>query len=89
MNFEGNPFFWGFSEQRYTETLPKQAKATYNEPKETLFQKKPLDSFFEEEFDVSPNPAFITGATAIDPLPYKTPESSSTNNCDEDETENF
>lgn len=83
--FEGNPFFWGFVEQRSIDTLAKQAKATYNEPRETLEQKTALDNFFEQNFATSSNPAFITGATAIDPLPYITPLTSDMSNVCEDE----
>ena len=28
MKIEGNPFFWGFAEQRSIETLAKQTKTT-------------------------------------------------------------
>lgn len=88
MNFEGNPFFWGFTEQRAIDTLAKQTKATYNEPRETAFQKTALENFFEDNFGLSSNPAFITGATALDPLPYKTPESSTSNETEEEENSN-
>ena len=35
----GNPFFWGFKEQRAIETLAKRGKATYNKPLEVAEQK--------------------------------------------------
>lgn len=86
MNFEGNPFFWGFNEQRAIETLAKRAQATYNEPREVVEQKTALENYFEQNFGHSPNPAFITGATAIEPMPYIAP-TSSTESADEEETE--
>ena len=70
MNFEGNPFFWGFKEERSIETLAKRMKATYNTPREVKEQKDTLYNPFGQTFGHSPNPAFITGATALDPLPY-------------------
>ena len=76
MKFEGNPFFWGFTEQRSIETLAKQAKATYNDPREVKEQKDTLYNSFGQNFGHSPNPAFITGATALDPLPYIVPSAS-------------
>lgn len=76
MNFEGNPFFWGFIEQRSIETLAKQTNATYNTPKEVKEQKDTLYAL-NQEFGHSPNPAFITGATALDNPPYIVPRSSS------------
>ena len=87
MNIEGNPFAWGFKEQRYSETLAKRANATYNEPRKVIEQKTALDNYFEENFGHSPNPAFITGATALDPSPYIVPSSSGDNTdepCDDD-----
>lgn len=86
MNFEENPFFWGFDEQRSIETLAKQTKATYNEPREIKEQKDTLYNSFGQNFGHSPNPAFITGATALDPLPYIVP-STSTEVTDEECTE--
>lgn len=82
MNFEGNPFFWGFDEQRSIETLAKQTKATYNEPREIKEQTDTLYDSFGQNFGHGPNPAFITGATALDPLPYIVPSTS-----EEDSTE--
>lgn len=70
MNFEGNPFTWGFEEQRSMTTLAKQGNATYNTPRETVETKSAVDNFFEQNVAVSPNPAFITGMTAISPIPY-------------------
>ena len=70
MKVEGNPFFWGFAEQRSIETLAKRMKATYNTPREVKEQKDTLYNPFGQTFGHSPNPAFITGATALDPLPY-------------------
>ena len=86
MNFEGNPFFWGFDEQRSIETLAKQTKATYNEPREIKEQKDTLYNSFGQNFGHSPNHAFITSATALDPLPYIVP-STSTEVTDEECTE--
>lgn len=77
MNFEGNPFFWGFEEQCSLKTLAKQTNATYNEPRDTVEQKTAMDNFFEENVATSPNPAFITGCTALDPLPYEVEEGTS------------
>lgn len=70
MNFEGNPFSWGFEEQRSMTTLAQQGNATYNTPCETVETKTAAENFFEQNIAVSPNPAFITGRTAIDPIPY-------------------
>ncbi len=39
MKFKGNPFFWGFKEERSIETLAKRMKATYNTPREVKEQK--------------------------------------------------
>lgn len=89
MKYEGNPFFWGFNEQRSIETLAQQTNATYNNPRETAEKNSALDNFFNEGFGTSPNPAFITGATALDPLPYRTPDEksnqTSTNSEDDEE----
>ena len=73
MKFKGNPFFWGFKEERSIETLAKRMKATYNTPREVKEQKDTLYNPFGQTFGHSPNPAFITGATALDPLPYIIP----------------
>lgn len=86
-NFEGNPFFWGFIEQRAMETLAKQTDATYNEPMETVEQKTALENFFEQNCCVSSNPAFITGCTALDPLPYIVPRSEGEEDGEEDPCE--
>ena len=73
MKFKGNPFFWGFKEERSIETLAKRMKATYNTPREVKEQKDTLYNPFGQTFGHSPNPAFITGTTALDPLPYIVP----------------
>lgn len=79
----GNPFFWGFIEQRGIETLAKRAKATYNTPAEGVDKTSTFESFFTEGFGHSPNPAFITGATALEQMPYTMPTSSSTESSDD------
>lgn len=100
MNFEGNPFFGGFREQRYSETLAKRVSATYNNPMETVENipsyPHPTDEdenaaikthFFDQNFGVSPNPAHITGCTALDPQPYiiqSTSESEEEEDCKEE-----
>lgn len=84
MKYEGNPFFWGFNEQRSIETLAQQTNATYNNPRETAEKNSVIDNFFHECFGVSPNPAFITGATALDPLPYRTPDENSKSENEEE-----
>lgn len=70
MILEGNPFSWGFSEEHSFDTLATRGKATYNKPREIVEQGTAMDGFFVEQFGTSPNPAFITGMTAIDPLPF-------------------
>ena len=60
MKFKGNPFFWGFKEERSIETLAKRMKATYNTPREVKEQKDTLYNPFGQTFGHSPNPAFIT-----------------------------
>lgn len=70
MNFEGNPFSWGFIEQRSIKTLATQANATYNNPQEVKEQEEDLNDFFGQKFGHSPNSAYITGATEIEKLPY-------------------
>ena len=95
-NFEGNPFFWGFSEQRGIETLAQRAKAIYNEPRETADRipayPHPTEDdenaslkthFFDQEYGVSPNPAFVIGASPIEPMPYIAPKSSSSESDEE------
>lgn len=70
MTFEGNPFGWDFVEQRYIKTLATQANATYSKPQEVKEQEDDLNDFFGQSFGHSPNPAHITGGTALDKPPY-------------------
>lgn len=70
MNIEGNPFFWGFTEQRSITTLAKRGNATYNTTRDVVEQKTALDNYFEQNFGQSPNPGFITGFTQVEPMPY-------------------
>ena len=70
MNFEGNPFSWAFIEQRSIKTLATQGKATYNKPQEVKEQEEDLNDFFGQKFGHSPNPAYITGFTELEKLPY-------------------
>lgn len=92
MNFEGNPFGWGFEEQRSLTTLAKQGNATYNTPRETLETKTATENFFEQNIAVSPNPAFVTGFTAIDPMPFtatlgkSNTDSTEGNDCEDTES---
>lgn len=66
----GNPFSWGFKEERSFETLAQRGKATYSKPLDTINNKTSRDSFFSEFFGVSPNRAFITGFTPFEPIPF-------------------
>ena len=70
MTFEGNPFSWDFIEQRSIKTLATQGKATYNKPQEVKEQEENLNDFFGQKFGHSPNPAYITGFTELEKLPY-------------------
>lgn len=69
----GNPFCWGFNEQRAIETLAKRGKAKYNKPMEVVEQKTALENFFEQNVSHSANPAHIVGMTPISPEPYLIP----------------
>lgn len=82
----GNPFFWGFSEQRAINTLAKRGKAIYNKPREVVEQKTALENFFEQNISTSANTAHVVGFNPIIPEPYVIPSSSSNsnNNCEED-----
>lgn len=82
----GNPFFWGFKEQRAIETLAKRGKATYNKPMEVAEQKTALENFFEQNVSTSANPAHIVGFEAISPEPYIIPSATETSSddCEED-----
>ena len=82
----GNPFFWGFKEQRAIETMAKRGKATYNKPMEVAEQKTALENFFEQNVSTSANPAHIVGFETISPEPYIIPSATETssNDCEED-----
>lgn len=79
----GNPFFWGFKEQRAIETLAKRGKATYNKTMEVAEQKTALENFFEQNASTSANPAHIVGFEPISPEPYMISSSESTTSNDE------
>lgn len=97
-HYEGNPFFWGFNEQRGIETLAQRGKATYNKTAETTENipgwPHPTEDdenaqlhthFFDQNFGTSPNPAFVTGFTEIDPMPYIAPSSEESNKTDDND----
>ena len=85
-NLEGNPFGWGFIENREIETLAQRANAEYNEPMEVNEQCSNLESFFNEQFGHSPNPAHIVEVSKIEPEPYLT---LSEENDDSDDSSNY
>lgn len=82
----GNPFFWGFKEQRAIETMAKRGKAKYNKPMKVVEQKSFLENFFEQNVSTSANPAHIVGFETISPEPYIIPSATETssNDCEED-----
>lgn len=81
----GNPFFWGFKEQRAIETMAKRGKAKYNKPMKVVEQKSSLENFFEQNVSTSENPAHIVGFEPVSPEPY-TMTSTPNNESEEDTT---
>lgn len=81
----GNPFFWGFKEQRAIETMAKRGKAKYNKPMKVVEQKSSLENFFEQNVSTSANPAHVVGFEPVSPEPY-TMTSTHNNESEEDTT---